>query len=727
MHKDFLARILSWPKLAKRTSFMSLAMLLLSGLVVLRSTDPAPLQTVRDVYFDYLQALAPRDYTPLPVVIVDLDEESIEKLGQWPWPRYRLAALLDRLGELGAAVVAFDILFSEADRLSAKNLLNDVYVRDALGEGPWVKRLSLIDNDLVFAEAMARTPTVLGVADAGAGHGGRLLSKAGFALIGQDPGSSLLPLRSATNTVPALAVAAAGIGVINVNPLEDSDRIRESPLVWQTDQGPVPGLALEALRVALGETTVVVRGSDDGPNRIEDIRVGGYSIPTTTYGMFQLHFRHDVSAQYIPAFEVLAPVLSPELQARLNGAIVFVGTSAAGLADTRTTALGERVPGVSIHAQIVEQVLLEEYLTRTDVSEGAEVLLFIFLSLIVVIVLMLNGPILSVLVGAVFAAVSLGGSWYAYTEMGVLFDATFPLIGGFFIFSALAMFQYGIADREKRLLRRSFAHYVAPSILDEMDRKGHRLEIGGKMGEVTVMFCDIRNFTPMAARMSAQDLVALLNELFTDLSHEILAQSGTIDKYIGDEIMAFWNAPLPIVDHQLRACLAALQMRACLARYNARKASLGTPVVKVAIGLDFGNACVGNIGSLNHFNYTAIGDTVNIASRTQTACRHVGHDILVTADVARLASSLAFLPAGRIDLKGVSDRTEVLILVGDADRATSPGFKQAAIEFQNLMNEIKAGGDQAFNMLSKVRTYFASIDLPLDDFLNRCMQRRDDF
>ncbi len=197
----------------------------------------------------------------------------------------------------------------------------------------------------------------------------------------------------------------------------------------------------------------------------------------------------------------------------------------------------------------------------------------------------------------------LAASWYAFTDKGILLDATFPLIGGFVAFSALAMYQFVISDREKRMIRRSFSRYVAPSVLSEIDRRGHSIDLGGTTGEVTVLFCDIRNFTPMAATMSAQDLVSLLNELFTDLSEEILSQSGTIDKYIGDEIMAFWNAPLPLDRHQFRACTATLNMRLAMRRYNERRSQNGLPDVAIGMGLDCGPACVGNIGSRHRFNY----------------------------------------------------------------------------------------------------------------------------
>ncbi len=674
----------------KRSIFVLVAFGLLAALVVLRAADPAPVRNLRNAYFDYLQQLAPRPYTPMPVLIVDLDEASLARLGQWPWPRDRLAMMVDRLTEMGAAVVVFDVLFPEPDRLSPRLLVRNDAVRAALSSGPWVEQIEKLDNDVAFAEAMARSAVVLGQADAGAMGDTEAVSKAGFAMIGQDPAASLLPLRSGTPIVPVLAEAAAGIGVVSVNPLGDSDKQRDVPLVWRTPNGFMPGLALEALRVALGETTVVVMGPSEGPDRVTDVRLGDFTVPVTANGLFPIRFRHDDPSQYLPAWQVLDPDRATEFAERVAGSIVFIGASAAGLSDTRTTALGERVPGVSIHAQVVELILLEDYLTRSDATEGGEILALVLLGLLGSGVLLLAGPTLAVLAGGTGAAAVVGTSWYGFTHGGTLFDATFPLVGSFVAFSGLALWQFAVSDREKRLIRQSLSRYVSPGVLEEIDRRGHILELGGTTGEVTVLFCDIRNFTPLSATMSAQDLVALLNELFTDLSEEILGLSGTIDKYIGDEIMAFWNAPLPTEGHQRLACLATLRMRAAMAAYNARSGR--AEPIAIAMGMDCGPACVGNIGSRNRFNYTAIGETVNVAARTQSACRHVGCDILVTAAVARAAPTLAFLPAGRIDLKGVSDRIEVYVLAGDEALAASDAFRNLARRYDAFASALATGG-----------------------------------
>lgn len=706
---------------------MTVALVLLMVLVSLRAYDPWGVRNVRDAYFDYMQRLWPRPYTPLPVFVVDLDDASLSRIGQWPWPRDRLAEMVDRLAAMGVAVVVFDILFSEADRLSPRALVSNPAVRAAMGDGPWLDEVARMDNDVAFSKAIGRVPVVLGLADAGAAGSAHVSSKSGFAFVGQDPGAELLPLRSTTSIVPVISEMALGFGVVNVNPLSESDTQREVPLVWRTTDGFMPSLAVEAIRVGLGESTILVIGPNSGVNRVEEIRVGGYAIPTTSHGLFPVHFRHEEPGTYIPAHQVLDPAMTDQLAPMLQGGIVFVGSSAAGLSDKRTTALGEGVPGVSIHAQIVEQVLLDHFLSRTDEVEGVEIIILVLVGLLISLVLMLTGPVASLIVGGLAGSSVLAASWYAFTEKGILLDATFPLIGGFVAFSALAMYQFVISDREKRMIRRSFSRYVAPSVLSEIDRRGHSIDLGGTTGEVTVLFCDIRNFTPMAASMSAQDLVSLLNELFTDLSEEILSQSGTIDKYIGDEIMAFWNAPLPLDRHQFRACTATLNMRLAMRRYNERRSQNGLPDVAIGMGLDCGPACVGNIGSRHRFNYTAIGETVNVAARTQAACKHVGYDIVVTSEVAEAAGTLAFLPAGSIELKGVSERTQASILVGDEVMARSEPFVKFRAAYETMLDALRADAPDLRQAARNAKGLADALDMNLRGYIVRCLERRADF
>jgi adenylate cyclase len=709
-----------------RRLILVIALGLLVGLVAVRAADPWPVEAVREAYFDILQRMAPREVPPgLPVRIIDIDEASLAALGQWPWPRYRMAEIVDRLTELGAASVAFDVIFAEPDRLSAARLVDDPLVRAAAGSAPWLQSLASVDNDRVLADAMLQGFVTLGTASAGERGTTELRALAGFVEVGPAPTAFLAPMPTTTPLVPMLEEAALGIGGINVSPEgADSGVVRTVPLVWQGPNGPMPALAVEALRVALGESTYVLMGNEDTTG-LDFLRLAGYDIPTDDAGEMRVYYRPDDPSLYIPAAALLDPANTEALRPGIEGHVVLVGTSAAGLLDIRTTSLGEPVPGVSIHAQIVEQILSDDYLLRSDLIQGFEILALILIGTVVSAVMAVTTAGGSLLAGASAGALLLSSSWYLFNREGILFDVTFPMLGGFLAFSALAMLQFIATDREKRLIRRSFSKYVSEDVLGEIEKRGHSLELGGEVREVTILFSDIRGFTPLSESMPANELVALLNALFTDLTNEILKTRGTIDKYVGDSIMAFWNAPLDLPDHPVAACRATLAMRGALARFNATRAEQGGAPIEVVFGLASGSACVGNMGSNARYNYSVIGETVNQAARIEASCRHVAFDIVVSQDVAEAARAFALLPAGRLSLKGVTARVPASIVVGDEGVAATPAFA----ELKELHTRLFAGfaqGDEDPALLARCAEAGEALCPGLGDFYRRLPERRKD-
>lgn len=711
----------------RKFGFLAVGLVLVLLVAALRIADPYPVRSLRLFYFDYLQRIGPRSYADLPVRIVDIDETSLAALGQWPWPRDRLAELVRRLSDdYGAAAIAFDVLFPEPDRLSVARLLTQPSVAALLPAPPPPSALAALDNDRAFAQSMEGRRVVLGVAEAGPGRPTPPYGKAGIVQIGAAPASGLVRLQSTTGLLDGLAQAAAGVGGINVGPADSSEVVRTMPMLWQTVAGPLPNLSLEALRVALGETTAQIIGTPGSDGVVSAIGLGDYRIPTTADGQMWLHYRREDRRLYVSAADVLAPGIDPALKARLEGHIVLVGTSAAGLLDIRATPLGQTVPGVSIHAQALEQILAGDYLQRGDFQAGLEIVAFACLSAVVVSVMSMTGPAVSMLAGAAAAALVLTSSW-GFFRHGVLFDATFPMFGGLGVFLLLAGYQFIVADREKRLIRKSFMHYVAPQVLREIEKSGHRTELGGQIRPVTVMFCDLRNFTPLSETMSPQALVAMLNGLFSTLSDCVLQHSGTIDKFIGDSIMAFWNAPLETAGYQGRACQAALAMRRALEGFNRARERSGAPPLAVAVGLCSGPACVGNIGSLQRFSYSAIGDTVNVAARIEASCRHVDYDLVISDETMAAASGLATLAAGTIALKGKSGRLPLHLLVGDEGLAATPGFADLRRHHERLLAGLSAEGRISAEALAGCRAAAVAVEPGLASFYDRIGQRIADF
>lgn len=709
-----------------RRLIWALSLLALVALVALRAADPGPVRDLREGYFDLLQVAAPRTGADMPIRVVDIDEASLAALGQWPWPRSLLADLTDRMFELGAAVVVYDVLFAEPDRLSPARLAGDPRVAAALGSAAVLDRLVAFDTDLRFAEAIAGRPVVLGVADAGSAATGRVEPRSGHAEIGAALLAALPELGSTTPLVPALDASADGVGVINTGREAGETVVREVPLLWRSGDLVLPTLSVEALRLALGESTILLFAAEGEGAGLGAVGLADLAIPTAGDGRFRVHYRPDDPELYVSAHQILDPGEAEALGPRLEGHIVLVGTSAAGLLDIRTTATGERVPGVSIHAQMLEQMLQGQFLRRDDVTGGVELFALLVMALAVTAVMARSGPVPTILTGSLVALALLAGSWAAFTREGVLIDVTFPLVGGFVAFTMLAMLQFVFADREKRLIRRSFSRYVAPEVLSEIERRGHRLDLGGDLREITVLFCDIRGFTALSETMGPHDLVAMLNDLFTRLSDRILEGRGTIDKFIGDEVMAFWNAPLPTPDHERLACETVLRLRIAAREASEERRRAGKSPLALAMGLACGPACIGNIGSRHRFNYTAIGETVNQSARVQAACRHVGYDALVTAEVAGAAPGLAFLPAGALAFKGVSRRVDCRLLVGDAATAATPAFAELAEQHARLLAALAAGAAGS-GLLAQCRGLSGLVDPGLPAFYDRLSGRMEDF
>ncbi|GAA6159151.1 adenylate/guanylate cyclase domain-containing protein [Ruegeria sp. HU-ET01832] len=675
-------------KTGRRRGFRLVGLgLILIGCFI-RVIDPYPIRMSRLIYFDLLQRVSPREYNPdLPIRVLDIDEETLAVWGQWPWPRTLLAQMVQNLGESGAAAIAFDMLFVEPDRYSPARLLNDPALAGVLTV---VHHAQKMDYDVLFGLEVANWPVVLGTAARVSQEGAKITPKAGIIEVGEQPASGLVSVPFWTPIAPPLGRSAAGIGGVNVSPLGGTGVVRRVPVLWNGPSGPLPGLGIEALRVAIGAPFVLAEGSSDEEGIMLAVELGDFRLPTTENGEVWIRYRRDQPELYLSANDVMTSPDDPALQAEIEGRIILIGTSAAGLFDMHQTPLGESVPGVSIHAQLLEQILTGEMLSRSDVTAALELLSFVLLGLIVIAVMSSFGAVASFVAGGLAAAVVIGTSWLAFQNQLILFDVTFPLAGGMANFGLLAGYLFVSTEREKHEIRKVFSHYVAPEILDEMEQSGHRLKLGGETQEITVMFSDIRGFTPLSESVSATELVTLLNELFSQVGDQILHERGTIDKFIGDAVMAFWNAPLPVEDHPCRAAHAALLMRKALIAFNASKVMQDRPPIALATGCATGHACVGNIGSRSRFNYTVIGDVVNVAARIEQSCRHVDYDIVVSHSVYNAAhQDMAMLEAGFVDLKGKTDLEAVFVLIGDNTVLDSASFQRLSEAHNELISAIR--------------------------------------
>jgi len=685
----------------KRALSLTVATLLaiVAGAFV-RSTDPAVLGALRTIVFDEFQVLHPRPFDPeLPVRIVAIDEASLDRIGQWPWPRARLAELTQRLAEMGAASIAFDVIFAEPDRMSRAEIA--ALVPEGRREALLGALEQIPDGDALLAEMLALTPSVVGVVlGAGVGENDEEAAlsfpKAGFAFAGDDPGEFLPGFRSAQEPLPAFAEAVAGLGALNWLPGRDQV-VRSVPLVYHLPGGHfVPSLAVEALRVAQGASTLVIRSSNASGQSamgertgVNAVRVGAFDVATTAEGAILMHFAPATDRRQIPAWQVFDGSVDPD---EVAGRVILVGAVAAGLHDLQATPLDPAIPGVDIHAQVIEHILTGTALERPDWAPGLEFVAFAALCLFFGIVAAVFSPLSSALLGATTIAVVFAGAYAVFVRHGLFVDPTFPGLGSAaFLFVATSW----VAMRERadrRWVRHAFGRYVSGDLVAEIESDPDRLVLGGELRPMTILFCDIRSFTTRAEGMNAQELTSYVNAFLTAMTDVIIRNGGTIDKYMGDAIMAFWNAPLDDPRHAANASETALQMLEALKAFNAANAGR-YPETAIGIGINTGVCCVGNLGSEQRFDYSVIGDDVNVGARLETSTKAYGVRVLVGGETARSASAegyvFAHVDSGRV--KGKAEDIDMFVLLGGPNHPAAPRTLEALAPLERLVTACAAG------------------------------------
>jgi adenylate cyclase len=655
-----------------RRLYLPFVVLLLTAATVIRVADPFFIHALRLLAFDWYQRLQPESYDPeTPIRIVDIDEASLAKLGQWPWPRTTMRDLLAELTGNGAAAVGFDVLFVEPDRTSIEEIAKRLPAAQAsaLLKHAGEERT----NDQVFADALRESPSVLGTS-LSKGSTGSVRVKAGFAIAGDDPRPFIPAFSGGSGNLPVLDAAAQGIGAINWLP--DRDQIvRRVPMLYRVDAKLVPSLAAEVLRVAQGASTYLLKGANAsgetayGRNTgLNHIKIGDLEIPTNSDGGIAVRFRPSNPEAYIPFWKVLAGEVSRD---DVAGRIVLVGTSAPGLLDLRATPLDPAMPGVEIHAQLLEHILSGRSLVRPDYALALEQSIIIVLGIVLALVLPRVTAAWAAFSGLLVIATLVLGGWLAFRYWGLLFDPAYPAMALGGMTAAMTFYVYRGVETQRTAIRSAFGHYLSPAVIEEIIADPDKLELGGEVRELTLMFSDVRNFTSISEQLSAFELTHFINELLTPLTEVILSRRGTIDKYMGDAIMAFWNAPLDDPQHADHACLAAVEMAAKLRSLNRQWAEQAAAAqrpfqeVKIGIGINTGECCVGNMGSSIRFDYSAIGDEVNVTSRLEGLSKIFGVTAVIgEGTLARVKQDFPVLELDMVAVKGRGRPTRVYTLLG---------------------------------------------------------------
>ena len=577
---------------------------LLGALIVLRVADPAPLQLLRSKVFDFYQQIEPRDQSKQPVAIIDLDEESLKEVGQWPWPRTTIAQLVNNARKMGAVGIAFDVVFAEPDRTSPNLIAKSVR---GLGKKARQELERLPSNDETLARILKRSPVVLGQSTINRkiGDNNRKSLKATFGYKqpkGVDARSFMLTYPSITRNLEILEDAAPGIGVFTFKPAIDGV-VRQVPLVVQVDKRVYPTLALEVLRVATRQKTFVVKANSAG---VQSIVVAGLEIPTDGNGQVWMKFAKHDTKLYVSAKDVLNKTVP---KGRLAGHLVFIGTSAAGLLDIKATPVDAAIPGVEVHAQLLQNIMDKVYLMRPAWAIGAEVIAIGLVGLLLVGLVPFLGSVWTLLIGLISVIGLMALSWWIYQSAGMLLDMIYAAFAVFLVYVVLTFLNYMREERERREVKGAFSRYLSPDLVGQLADDPSKLTLGGEMREMTLLFADIRGFTTISEQFDAEGLTRFINRYLTPMTSVILERKGTIDKYMGDCIMAFWNAPLDDPDHAKNGVRSALamfdesdRMNEVLKREAAQEDRKYIPL-KIGAGLNTGVCCVGNMGSDMRFGY----------------------------------------------------------------------------------------------------------------------------
>ena len=675
--------------------------------VSLQLWQPYPIEFTRNLVFDQYNRWLPRHEQDSPVVFVDIDEASLARLGQFPWPRSVFADLVDKMTGYGSAAIAFDILFTEADRTAPAEIL-PVWENLRLSENAseWQALRAAItaqitSPDDALARAIADAPVIM--ATMMSDEAARLAApKAGIAVRAQGSSDTdgLDPMRN----VPASSFAisnrdvlndnALGLGSINAR-IDDDGIIRRASLLFRAGEHIYPSLALESLRVAQGAGSIVLRASDvrgEGSYSagfgLSRLKVGGLIAPIEPDGSMRLYFAESADIQTVSAYEILQPDFD---MTRLAGKIAFIGTSAAGLKDIRATPLNPATPGVEVHIQTVQQMLAGTYLTRPIWVQMAEALatMLIGLGVVVMVYRFSLVPSIAFLGLALISGAAI--SWHQFSNHLVLIDPATPGLSIFLTFLTAAFLHFLETARERREVRNAFQYYLAPDMVEQVASDPDKLKLGGETRDLTILFCDIRGFTSISEAFAdaPEKLTHIINIFLTGLSSVIQTRSGTIDKYIGDNIMAFWNAPTDVAQHGYQACRASLEMVDALVEVNEtlrQDAFLGgfKQEIRIGIGLNSGATLVGNVGSDQRFNYSVMGDTVNVAARLEGQTKDYAQTILIGESTYSDAMTaiddgqppMAFLELDLIALKGKALPQRIYALIGGAEMAESEDFQR---------------------------------------------------
>ena len=632
--------------------FTSIWMVIIFAVVLLgvRIDNSDPVKTLRYKTWDYFQQIQPRANISDRVVVVNITESDLKKYGQWPWPRHILALLHANLTDSGAVLVNYNVLFAEPDRMGGKEYLKSFpmteEVREQLGA-------FLTDTDSVFAYAINESKNVVLMMSVKSDKDQILPTTTPIIQKGE-----VLPwLYEYNGIVPPLTqltVGAKGLGV-NVTSPEPDALVRKMPVLIRVGEKIYPSMLLENIRLVNRSKRIKVIAKQHGIDEILVSKKAG--IPVNHNAEMYINYADPEKYTQLSVEQVF----STEHADKIKGRIVILGMDAAGLSVLKYTPHGLTTDQM-ITAQALDTTMTGDYLYRIPKADTYEIVFMGLLGLLLIILI----PRVSVLFSVPLLLFVLGGisyaSFSAYANKGFLVDPSFAILYIFLIWSHSTYNNFATQSRLRQQIKKQFEHYLDPSMVKKLQKDPSLLKLGGEKRDMTFLFCDIRGFTPISEKYKGnpEGLTKLINRFLTRMTDVIIANGGTIDKFMGDCIMAFWNAPIEDPDHEQHAVQAAIDMQDELLKLNVQLAAEGLPTIAIGIGVNTGEALVGNMGSNQRFDYSVIGDAVNLAARLESSSKTLGKTLVVGEDTVKTAKQKYYFDyIDQITVKGKTEEIKV--------------------------------------------------------------------
>jgi len=670
------------------------------------------------------------------IALVTIDEKSLDELGRWPWPRIRVAQLLDALAKAEAKVVGFDIVWAEPDenaelkslsvlkeKLAGQKLLN----RDL--ENYFSEAVKKADSDRILADSLARSRrAILGYFFHFApkeGSGGKeknlqenLPSLSSFNLVKfTSEQASKVPLFEAEYAeinIPIISEAAEGAGYFNIFPDRDGT-VRWIPLVIKYQDRYYCALSLAVLQKFMDNPPLALRIAEFG---VEQMRLGNLLIPTNEEGRLLINYRGPQKT--FPHYSATDVIHGRIPEKAFQGKIVLVGATAIGIYDMRVTPFEHVFPGLEIHANVIDSILQRQFLHRPNWFTLLDILAIVVIGVIMGFFLPQVKALWGALTGGLlfFSILVLGK--FLFEAQGVWMNNTYPLLNLVLTYLGVTGYRYMTEEREKKKVRGAFQHYLTASVVEEMLKNPEKLKLGGEKKDLTVLFSDIRGFTSISERMAPEALVKFLNEYLTRMTDIIFKYDGLLDKYMGDAIMAIWGAPLDQPDHEKRACYTALDMVEELRNLQKKWTAEGLPSLNIGIGINAGPMVVGNMGSDRRFDYTVLGDSVNLGSRLEELNKIYGTNIIISEiTYGRLGGEFLGRELDLVRVKGKDQPVKIYELLAHQAKI-SPEQEALARDFgAALMEYRKCSWEKAREIFLAILARFPQ-DGPGKLYLERC-------